>query len=285
MNIGKTFKIFTLSLLVAVAVVPSASASPSQSATSVVEEATSAATNYLKSYISNDIDGMLQNSVEPIYPNDQERRAVYEERVKTDVPVIDFKIVESTQVSDSEIDISVEYTTVDTVLPPIPYDVKKIDGDWKVVLVPQEINVNRDSADYGKVQPVDVENVSYISKSGEVVPFVTTLDYYTFYNWAGNTLIGKDTFNTHNNWVSIKGTQYDYTSSGPGSNLSVKYEIITEIGGSIQWYGQKTVQGNYNTSWYYEVINLANSSITNAKLRISSTNARQADGAGNVYEN
>lgn len=52
---------------------------------------------------------------------------------------------------------SVEFTTVDTVLPPIPYEVKKIDNDWKVVLEPKEINANKNSSGYGEVKSVDVK--------------------------------------------------------------------------------------------------------------------------------
>lgn len=185
MNLPKNLKIFTMSLLVTVSVVPSASASPSQSATSVAGEAITVATDYFKSYVSKDIDGMIQNSVDDLYSNDQERRAAYEEQVKTDTPVTAFKIVESTEVSDSEVDLSVEFTIVDSVLPPIPYEVKKIDSDWKVALVPQEINVNKDSADYGEVKPIDVRNMNYIDNSGVVTPFATTLDYFSFSNWNG----------------------------------------------------------------------------------------------------
>lgn len=108
-----------------VTVVPAASASPSQSSSQVLEEATQVATDYFKSYISKDIEGRIQKSVEPSYANDTERRSAYILQAETDTPVVDFEIVNSTEVSNSEVDLSVQFTTVDTVLPPLPYEVKK----------------------------------------------------------------------------------------------------------------------------------------------------------------
>lgn len=102
-----------------------------------------------------------------------------------------------------------------------------------------------------------------------VTPFATTLDYYSF-----------------DNWVSIMGYQSDSNwLGGPTSAFWVKYEIVTTLNGSVQWYGQKTVPGFYFTgSQYYEIINLNTISITTAKVRLSS-NGNQVSGAGNVYEN
>lgn len=72
---------------------------------------------------------------------------------------------------------------------------------------------------------------------------------------------------------------------GPTSAFWVKYEIVTTLNGSVQWYGQKTVPGFYFTgSQYYEIINLNTISITTAKVRLS-FNGNQVSGAGNVYEN
>lgn len=121
----KKVKILTMSLLLMVTVVPAASASPSQSSSQVLEEATQVATDYFKSYISKDIEGRIQKSVEPSYANDTERRSAYILQTETDTPVVDFEIVNSTEVSNSEVDLSVQFTTVDTVLPPLPYEVKK----------------------------------------------------------------------------------------------------------------------------------------------------------------
>lgn len=285
MKIAKKIKILTMSLLLTVAVVPSASASPSQSSSQVLEEATQVATDYFKSYISKDIEGRIKNSVEPIYANDTERRAAYELQAKTDTPVADFKIVESTEVSNSEVDLSVQFTTVDTVLPPLPYEVKKIDNDWKVVLIPYEVNADPGSPEYGEVKPLDVEKTEYIDNSGLATARNTTLDYYSFNNWDGSTLTGLDTFNTSNNWVSIMGYQSVTNFTLPTSYWYVKYEIITQIGGSVQWYGQKTVYDTHSqNSQYYEIINLSVNKISNAKIRISS-NGGYGTGAGNVYEN
>lgn len=122
--------------------------------------------------------------------------------------------------------------------------------------------------------------------SGKVTPFATTLDYYSFQNWAGSPLTGLDTFNITNNWVSIQGWQYDNHVNGP-TTLSVKYEIITNINGNILWYGQKTIDGTYIQSGpqYYGIINLTYNKISNARVRISSFNAMAGYGAGNVYQN
>ncbi|MEK3826100.1 hypothetical protein [Paenibacillus sp. FSL K6-1558] len=287
MYLLKKIKILTMSLLLTVAVVPSASASPSHNSYSqVLEEAEQVASNYFNSYISKDIEGRIKNSVEPNYENDTERRSAYALQAETDTPVVDFKILNSTEVSNSEVHLSVQFTTVDTILPPLPYEVKKINQDWKVVLIPQEVNADQNSPDYGKVKPINVENTEYIDNSGLMAARATTLDYYSFSNWGGNTLIGKDTFNTTNNWVSIMGYQSDSNwNGGPTSGFYVKYEIITQIGGSVQWYGQKTVNGYYfQENQYYAIINLSANKISNAKVRISS-NGNQVSGAGNVYEN
>ncbi|MEK4061401.1 MULTISPECIES: hypothetical protein [Paenibacillus] len=285
MKLLKKVKILTMSLLLMVTVVPAASASPSQSSSQVLEEATQVATDYFKSYISKDIEGRIQKSVEPSYANDTERRSAYILQTETDTPVVDFEIVNSTEVSNSEVDLSVQFTTVDTVLPPLPYEVKKIDNEWKVVLIPHEVNADQGSPDYGKVKPLD-ENTQYIDNSGLITARATMLDYYSFYNWAGNTLIGSDTFNTSNDWVSIMGYQEVSNWVGSTDSWYVKYEIITQIGGSVQWYGQKTIYGQHYTSnpQYYEIINLSTNRISNAKIRISS-NGGLGTGSGNIYEN
>lgn len=189
-----------------VTVVPAASASPAQSSSQVLEEATQVATDYFNSYITKDIEGRIQKSVEPSYANDTERRSAYILQAETDTPVVGFEIVNTTEVSNSEVDLSVQFTTVDTVLPSLPYEVKKIDNEWKVVLIPQEVNADQSSPDYGKVKPLD-ENTQYIDNSELITARSTMLDYYRFYNWAGNPLIGSDTFNISNNWVSIMGYQ------------------------------------------------------------------------------
>lgn len=269
-----------MSLLCAVLVVPTVSASNTSSG-----EALDAAKGYFNSYISRDIEGMMKHSIDTNYLNEPSRKLAYEENAKTDT-VTSYKIINSEKVSDTEVDLSVEYTYSDTgTIPPLPYSVIKKEDGWKVLLKPIEINLNEDSVDYGEVtEGTPAYEVDYLDgNSTSVSPLVTTLDYYSFYNWNGHDLVGADTFNISQTWVSIQGTQYDHNANSTG--LTIKYEIITNNNNVVRYYGHATVPGSNPTSNYYKTIQLTQSPISNARVRISSGDAFTANGSGNVYQN
>lgn len=235
---------------------------------------------------------MIQYSKDTNYLDEASRKADYEETAKEDT-VTGYKIVESKSVSDSEVDLSVQFTYSDIgTIPVLPFSIHKYTDGWKVLIEPIEVNVNKDSADYGKVKKGTPEyKVQYFDNSGKISTKGVAIDYYSFDNIGGTSLTGLQTFDISQPTVTIRGAQT--TSPNTINNtldISVVYEIIKKnTNGVITWFGQKTVKGTYTGGGdaYYEGITLTQKGITNARIRITNTTGNQVfvSGSGNVYEN
>ncbi|GGD82161.1 hypothetical protein [Paenibacillus nasutitermitis] len=80
------------------------------------------------------------------------RKKGYKENAKSDT-VIEYKMVKLVRTSENQAVVSIQFTYSDLgVIPEIPYSVIKENDDWKVLLKPIEINLNKDSGHYGEIK-------------------------------------------------------------------------------------------------------------------------------------
>ncbi|SFS77052.1 hypothetical protein [Paenibacillus sp. BC26] len=116
------------------------------------QEPHAAATAYFNAYISKSVEGMLSYSVDKNYLDNKSRKKAYQENAKSDT-IISYKIVNSKSISSTQMDISVQLTYSDIgTIPAIPYSVIRYDDGWKVLVKPIEINMNKNSPQFGEIK-------------------------------------------------------------------------------------------------------------------------------------
>jgi len=244
------------------------------------------ASEYFDSFISNDIEGQIENSIDTNYLNDETRREGYQNFPNTDLT--GYKILSAKKINDSLIDLSVQYIYPGiNDYPALPYSVIKEDGAWKVEIKPLEVNLDKTSVDYRKVKEgLPLYAASFTKPANDMMQISSVmLDYYSFSGLTTSPLVGYDTFNIASGNTSVTINGWQYSNEAIPNYGSVKYEIISIAGGITNWYGQKTVNGDYVTSYYAEFIYLSQAPISNARIRISAMNGASHEGAGNIYAN
>lgn len=124
----------------------------SEATKNIQEDPRSVASNYFNAYISKDVNAMMEYSVDENYLDEVSRKKAYEKNAPSDT-VNGFKIINFNKVNEARYDISVQLTYSDIgTIPPIPFSVVKQNGSWKLLLKPIEINLNKNSPDYGQIK-------------------------------------------------------------------------------------------------------------------------------------
>ncbi|ANA81079.1 hypothetical protein C7121_00875 [Paenibacillus glucanolyticus] len=242
-------------------------------------EALDVAHLYFKALLKNDVNGMIEYSNDLNYIDNKSREKGYNE-FATDT-LVSYEILKVENINDTEYQLQVQltYTDVDN-YPPLPYTVSKTEQGWKVIIKPLEVNLDPGSSDYLKVKAGTPIHKMIQEPETTIQPFAE-LVYYSFDLFGQQPLLGQTNFNISRGSVTVHGWQNDRIGTA-----SVRYEIVKPLsGGNVNWYGQKTVNGNYpqNGTWYSESISLSASPITNARIRITNM-SYDVFGAGNVYE-
>lgn len=220
---------------------------------------------------------MIENSIDLNYIDKEGREKGYKE-FATDT-LVNYEILKAEKINDAEYQLQVQFTYSNIEkYPTIPYTVSKTQEGWKVIVKPLEVNLDPSSPDYFTVK--DGTPLYKMTQDTDIQPFAE-LVYYSFDLVGGVPLLGQTNFNISKGSVTVHGWQNDHIGTA-----SVRYEIVKPLsGGTVNWYGQKTVTGNYsqNGTWYSEKITLSASPITNARIRITNM-SYEVRGAGNVYE-
>lgn len=242
-------------------------------------EALDVAHQYFDALLRNDVNGMIKYSNDLNYIDNKSREEGYNE-FATDT-LVNYEILKAEKINDTEYQLQVQLTYTDTdKYPSLPYTVSKTEQGWKVIVKPLEVNLDPSSSDYLKVKAGTPIYKMIQEPETTIRPFAE-LVYYSFDLFGQQPLLGQTNFNISKGSVTVHGWQTD----GIGT-ASVRYEIVKPLsGGNVNWYGQKTVNGNYpqNGTWYGESITLSASPITNARIRITNM-SYEVTGAGNVYE-
>lgn len=251
-------------------------ASPSDP-TDESNQALDIAQSYFSALRNNDVNGMIENSIDLNYIDKEGREEGYKE-FATDT-LVNYEILEAEKINDAEYQLQVQFTYSDIEkYPSLPYTVSKTEEGWKVIVKPLEVNLDPSSPDYLTVK--DGIPLYKMTQDTDIQPFAE-LVYYSFDLVGGSPLLGQTNFNITKGSVTVHGWQNDSIGTA-----SVRYEIVKPLsGGTVNWYGQKTVTGQYpqNGTWYSESIKLSASPITNARIRITNM-SYEVRGAGNVYE-
>lgn len=242
-------------------------------------EALDVAHLYFDALLRNDVNGMIEYSNDLNYIDNKSREEGYNE-FATDT-LVNYEILKAEKINDTEYQLQVQFTYTDIdKYPSLPYTVSKTEQGWKVIIKPLEVNLDPSSSDYLNVKAGTPIYKMIQEPETTFQPFAE-LVYYSFDLFGQQPLLGQTNFNISKGSVTVHGWQTD----GIGT-ASVRYEIVKPLsGGNVNWYGQKTVNGNYpqNGTWYSESISLSASPITNARIRITNM-SYEVIGAGNVYE-
>ncbi|MDT3425480.1 hypothetical protein J2Z22_000996 [Paenibacillus forsythiae] len=246
------------------------------------------ANDYFTAYISQDVEGQIANAVDTNYLDEKSRRAGLVEFA--DVNVTDYKILSYKEVSDTQIDLSVQlvYPSIPN-YPSLPFSVIKYEDGWKVLIKAYDVNLDTTSPDYGTIK-AGLPLYKKVTFNQDLVQSRTVmLDYYAFSGLGqGTVLLGEDTFNiaSGNTTVTINGWQTVDQIMTSAWSPGVKYAIVTVSGSTTNWFGQKTINDiiSQNDVWYTEYITLTQAPISNARIQITGTGSYcTMEGAGNVY--
>lgn len=118
----------------------------------IQEDPENVAKHYFDAYLSKDVSDMMKYSLDENYLDEPSRKRAYEKDSPIDT-ITEFKIISFSKVNEDKYNLSVQLTYSDIgTLPPITYSIVKQDNSWKLLLKPIEINMNKNSPDYGQIK-------------------------------------------------------------------------------------------------------------------------------------
>lgn len=265
------FKVSLLSMVLVLALLPTMAFAQKEGEPTLPKQVI---TSYLKAIEDRNVDAIMGLVVDQRYFSPEEQKHSYTNMLKYKRNQITKANIErEISASNGDVTYVVEMTSNDGSIESSPFTVKKVDGQWKIVIEAGK-DSNKDPLHVIKKQATEQEDVqadvqlSPAPTNGAAFSTNAQLMNYNFWQrLEGTKFYSIQTFDFSQNQLTLNYRQWCDSNLGRIITTNITYAVVIERWGSDTFWGEVQVVENNQNTGHQVTISGNNNGLNGAKLR------------------